>query len=279
MSAFPLAGTTSASFQAFRTFVFVVILSMAVVYMMTPVLIPVIISLTLYALFEPATQYLVRHNINHSLSILIVLLLLVFVSFLAIGFALPQLFEQAGLLQAKLPQIMTRFEAFISAYSRQITELVGAEFDASDIIMKTLSESSSVVQTLLLSLSGKLINMVIFMLLVPFLTYYLLKDFRSVRNSLMNWLPNSSFELGWIISHDPLPLPLGNFGLPHPKSVYADFVHRLFITSTITRPVSATHLVASTRNPDKLHTGNGFLPNLASSWSARLCDGRVRRDD
>lgn len=199
MSTHPVAGTTSASFQAFKTFVIVVIVGMAVIYMMTPVLIPVIISLTLYALFEPATQYLVRHNINHSLSILIVLLLLVFFSIIAIGFALPQLVEQAGLLQAKLPQIMTRLEGFISEYSRQISDLVGAEFDASDIIMTTLSESSSVAQSLLLSLSGKLINVVIFMLLVPFLTYYLLKDFRSVRNRLMNWLPNSSFELGWII--------------------------------------------------------------------------------
>ncbi len=199
MSNVSAVGTSSASFEAFKTFVVVVILGMMAIYMMTPVLIPIIISFTLYALFEPATIYLVRHNINHSLSILIVLVLLVFFSFIAIGFALPQLLEQASLLQAKLPQILSKLEVFILGYSQQISELVGADFDASDIVMSTLSESSSVAQSLLLSLSNKLLNIVIFMLLVPFLTYYLLKDFRSVRNRLMNWLPNSSFELGWII--------------------------------------------------------------------------------
>lgn len=193
------AQTSSASFQAFRTFIVVVILVMATIYMMSPVLIPVIISFTLYALFEPATIYLVRHNINHSLSILIVLVLLVFFSFIAIGFALPQLLEQASLLQAKLPQILAKLEVLVSDYSQQISQLTGAEFDASDIIMTTLSESSSLAQSLLLSLSNKLLNIIIFVLLVPFLTYYLLKDFRSVRNRLMNWLPNSNFEQGWII--------------------------------------------------------------------------------
>lgn len=199
MSSNSAVQTASASIQTFKTFAVVVVLGLAAMYLLSPVLIPIIISFTLYALFEPATIYLVRHNINHSLSILIMLVLLVFFAFIAIGFALPQLVEQASFLQAKLPQILTKLEIFISEYSLQISELIGTEFDASDIIMSTLAESSSVAQSLLLSLSNKLLNITIFMLLVPFLTYYLLKDFRSVRNRLMNWLPNSNFELGWII--------------------------------------------------------------------------------
>ncbi len=199
MSTKPAARTNSPSIQTFKTFIVVVILSITTIYMMSPVLIPLIISFTLYALFEPATIYLVRHNFNHSLSIVVVLVFLVIFSFIAIGFALPQLIEQAGLLQAKLPQIFAKLEVFISGYSQQIAVLTGTEFDASDIIMSTLAESSSLAQSLLLNLSNKLVNIVIFLLLVPFLTYYLLKDFRPVRNRLMNWLPNSNFELGWII--------------------------------------------------------------------------------
>lgn len=195
----PAVVSSSASVAAFKTFLIVIIIGMAAIYLMTPVLIPIIISFTLYALFEPATIYLVRHNINHSLAILIVLVLLVFVSFIAIGFALPQLVEQASLLQSKMPQILSKLEEFIYDYSAQISALIGAKFDAADIIKPALAESSSVAQSLLVSLSNKLLNIVIFILLVPFLTYYLLKDFRSVRNRLMNWLPNSSFELGWII--------------------------------------------------------------------------------
>lgn len=193
--------SSSANFQTFKVFAAVIAVFLASMYLISSVLIPVVISLTLYALFEPATIYLVRHNVNHSLSILIVLVLLVFVTFIAIGFALPQLIEQAGLLQAKLPQILSKLEGFLTHYNQQISELVGTEFDASEIIVTMLSESSTFAQSLLLSLSNKLINIIIFLLLIPFLTYYMLKDFRSVRNRLMNWLPNSNFELGWLIYH------------------------------------------------------------------------------
>ena len=191
----------SANFRALKTFAIVIAAMLAGIYLVSSILIPVVISLTLYALLEPATTTLVRHNLNHSMAILIMLVLLVLGAFLAIGFALPQLVEQAGLLQARLPQILGKLETFLTHYSQQASALVGADFDASEVIVATLTKSSSFAQSLLLSLSNRLLNIVIYLLLIPFLTYYLLKDFRGVRNRLMNWLPNSGFELGWLIYH------------------------------------------------------------------------------
>ena len=168
---------------------------------MSPVLIPIVISFTLYALFEPTTLFLVRHHINHSISILIVLLLLVFIGFIAVGIALPQLIDQISLLQAKLPLILSKLEAFLTRYSDEFSAQIGIDLDVSEVIISLLSQSSSLGQSLLLNVSNKLLGFAIISLLVPFLTYYLLKDFKSVRNRLMNWLPNSSFELGWLIYH------------------------------------------------------------------------------
>lgn len=193
--------TSSAYIQTFKIFVGIVVVSLACVYLLSSILIPVIISFTLYALFEPATLYLVRHNINHSLSILIVLALLVFFGFIAVGFALPQLFDQVSLLQAKLPQILLQFERFLTHYSSVFSDRIGTDLNVSELIISLLSQSSSFGQSLLLNVSNKVLGFTMISLLVPFLTYYLLKDFRTVRNRLMNWLPNSSFELGWLIYH------------------------------------------------------------------------------
>ena len=193
--------TPSPSFQAIKIFIFVAAVILGSFYLMSSVLIPVIISFTLYAMFEPATLYLVRHNINHSLSILIVLLLLVFFAFIAIGFALPQLIDQISLLHAKLPLILTKLENFLTYYSDEFSSQVGVDLDVSKLIISLLSQSSSLGQSLLLNVSNKLLGFALISLLVPFLTYYLLKDFKSVRNRLINWLPNSSFELGWLIYH------------------------------------------------------------------------------
>ena len=193
--------TSSANFQTMKIFVLVIAVILGSFYLMSSVLIPVIISFTLYALFEPATLYLVRHNFNHSLSILIVLLLLVIFSFIAIAFAFPQLLDQVVLLQAKLPQILSQLEVFLTRYSSVLSAKIGIDLDNSKIIISLLSQSSSLGQSLLLNVSDKLLGFAIISLLVPFLTYYLLKDYKSVRNRLMNWLPNSSFELGWLIYH------------------------------------------------------------------------------
>lgn len=188
--------------QTFRLFALIVAVCLAGFYLISSVLIPVIISFTLYALFQPAVVYLVRHDFNRSLSILIVLVLLLIGSALIIGLALPALVEQASLLQARLPQIVRQLEQLLSAYGEAIYSRIGADFDLSEITLSILSKSSSLGQAALIEASNRLVNFVIIFMLVPFLTYYLLKDFKHARNDMMNWLPNSSFELGWLIYHN-----------------------------------------------------------------------------
>ena len=80
-------------------------------------------------------MYLVRHKLNYSLSILIVLLLMLFFGFIAVGFALPQLFDQVSLLQAKLPQIILQLERFLTVYSGELSSLIGVDLDKADLII------------------------------------------------------------------------------------------------------------------------------------------------
>jgi predicted PurR-regulated permease PerM len=188
--------------QTFKLFSLVVAISLASFYFISSVLMPVVISFTLYALFQPAVFYLVRHNINHSLSILIVLVLMTITSALLIAFALPTLLGQVGLLQDKLPQIVDQLQQFLTYYGDKLSTRIGADIDVSTVSLSILSKSSTLGRTALINVSNGLFNFIIVFILVPFLTYYLLKDFKRARNQMMNCLPNSSFELGWMIYHN-----------------------------------------------------------------------------
>jgi putative permease len=188
--------------QTFKLFSLVVAISLASFYFISSVLMPVVISFTLYALFQPAVFYLVRHNINHSLSILIVLVLMTITSALLIAFALPTLLGQVGLLQDKLPQIVDQLQQFLTYYGDKLSTRIGADIDVSTVSLSILSKSSTLGRTALINVSNGLFNFIIVFILVPFLTYYLLKDFKRARNQMMNCLPNSSFELGWLIYHN-----------------------------------------------------------------------------
>lgn len=191
--------SSSAYFQTFRVFVLVIALILAGFYLLSSILLPVIISFTLYALVEPFVHYLVRKNINHSLAIILVLILLMSVSVLAISFALPQFLNQAALLKAKLPGILESLELFLTRYSSQIGNYFGVEIDVSNILVSLLSQSSSVGNALLVNLSEQVVAITFGMILVPILTYFILRDYKGWRNGMLNWLPNSSFELGWLI--------------------------------------------------------------------------------
>ena len=74
--------TENAYTQTFKIFTCMIAIVLAGFYLLSSVLIPIIISFTLYAIFEPATLYLVRHHVNHSLAIVIVLVFLVVPSLL-----------------------------------------------------------------------------------------------------------------------------------------------------------------------------------------------------
>jgi putative permease len=197
-------GTNQASSAHIDTFKLLGVLSaifLLTFYLLSSVLLPIIISFTLYALLQPFTNYLVRKNINHSAAIITMLIVMLIFSIFAISFALPQLLEQAAFLKNKLPGILSHLEKLLTLYSDKFASSTGVNFNVSDIVVSILSQSSSLGNTLLVKISEQIVAITLSLILVPILTYFILKDFKFLRNKMLNWLPNSSFELGWLIYH------------------------------------------------------------------------------
>ena len=195
------AEASSAYFQTFKVFAIFMALILGSFYLLASVLLPVIISFTLYALVAPLFNYLVRKDINRSAAIIFLLILMLSTSILAISFALPQLLEQVSVLKSKLPLIFTQTESFLTLYSQKIASALNIDIQVSDILISIVSQSSSIGNTMLITISEQVFAITLSMILVPLLTYFILKDYRSLRNKMLNWLPNSSFELGWVIYH------------------------------------------------------------------------------
>jgi len=197
----PNKEASAAYLQTFKISALLIGLVLISFYLLSSILLPVIISFTLYALLEPFTNYLVRKNMNHSLAIIVMLIIMLTISFLSISFALPQLFKQVTILKDKLPFIFEQLERFATEYSHKLAQFSGIDFDASSILVSILSQSSSLGNTLLITVSEQVFAITLGLILVPILTYFILKDYKSWRNNLINWLPNSRFELGWLIYH------------------------------------------------------------------------------
>ncbi len=99
-------------------------------------------------------------------------------------------------------RMAAQLEQFLSPFGTKLSADIGVDLDFSEIMQSVLAQFSSVGRSALIGASNSLINILVVFILVPFLTYYLLKDFKRVGNNLMDWLPNSRFELGWLIYHN-----------------------------------------------------------------------------
>ncbi|MCK4709398.1 MAG: AI-2E family transporter [Gammaproteobacteria bacterium] len=167
-------------------------------YLLAPLLIPIILSFALYALFDPVSNSLQRKGFNDSVSALLVLVLLVVISVIGISIVFPMLAEQLLALQAKMPKLWE----FLNNFSNQIQDMLknyGIDFDPNTITKPIMGMSSEWGKDAVVKLSNMLISMTVTIILVPLFTFFLIKDFKFLRNKALDLLPNTSFELGWLI--------------------------------------------------------------------------------
>ena len=186
-------------FKTVQVFAAIAALFLASILILSSILIPIIISFSLYSFLQPFTVWLISKNVKRPFAIIISLLLMVFASVVAFVYALPRLFDQLLKLQQRLPDMLTIIEKYAEIGSLKITQYTGVVLNIPEMAMGILSQSYSIGNTALITISDQLIGIAIASILIPFITYFLLKDYKKFRNNMMNWLPNKHFELGWII--------------------------------------------------------------------------------
>jgi predicted PurR-regulated permease PerM len=184
--------------KALISFIFLVLIAALLIWVLNPVIVPILVSLVLYVFLSPLHNRLTNRGWRADLSALMILLSLMFIVTVPGTIILSAFSEQVTAWQGK---------ATIAGQSLNILLA-----DASDLLAQwqfyievdqlkenIMSVFSSGDDTLLTSLSNMILSISTSLLLVPFITFFLLRDFESLRNRLLNALPNRYFELGWLI--------------------------------------------------------------------------------
>jgi predicted PurR-regulated permease PerM len=130
-----------------------------------------------------------------------VLLLLVLFASLSFSILLPHLSSQLSQLQSQLPVVWKTLMGFARDLSTYMVESIGLDLQTDNITEPFFAQANDWGKTALIEGSNLLIGLTVLLLLVPVFTFFLVRDYRSLRNHLLDMLPNSSFELGWLIYH------------------------------------------------------------------------------
>lgn len=180
------------------SFIFLVSLSVLLIWLLNPVIIPILVSLVLYVCLSPVHLWLTNRGWRADLSALFILLSLLFIAMVPGSIMFISLSEQMAVWQSKASIAGESLNTLLSDASKLLAQWQ-LNIEVEQLKRNIMSAFSSGDQTLLQSVSNMVVGVSTSLLLVPFITFFLLRDFDSLKNRLLNSLPNRYFELGWLI--------------------------------------------------------------------------------
>jgi predicted PurR-regulated permease PerM len=185
--------------QALLGYLLIIAILFALLFLLRPILLPLILSVLIAALLEPQVSRLVRMGLSDSLAISLLLVLTVSLVVVFIYWIGPVLMEQMVSLKSRLPQMLSGLNVLLQDLNARLQGTLGSGIDLAAGLKGMLGKLDAWLSGLIVVIASGLAQGIIALLLVPIITFFLLRDYRRTRNALISLLPNSSFEKGCLI--------------------------------------------------------------------------------
>ncbi len=168
------------------------------VMLIKPVLVPVLISFTLYALLEPISDALYRLGMRRSYTAFISMFVLLVFSTVIVLLIVPELVSQLGQLQSQLGRLENITDDAFTNIGQELKEFgLNSDLSSSRELFDKIKPELNLASVI--ASSNIMINIMVSAVLVPLFTFFLVRDFKTLRQNILGTLPNRYFELGWLI--------------------------------------------------------------------------------
>lgn len=159
--------------------------------------IPLVMSVVLYYLCVPFVDLLKRRGLTQGQALAVFLAAATIIAVLAALVALPWAAAQLLALRDSLPDYLERFqrltETTLDHLHRQFPYLIRA--DAAELLSQRLNASKTrLVEDHAQGVATHLLTWIACLLLVPYLTFFMLKDGAAFKRLVMRGIPNAFFE-------------------------------------------------------------------------------------
>lgn len=180
------------------------------IYLLSSIIILVALSVLLGFIFAPFVRLLEGKGFSRTLSTLIVFTGFGFLVYLSLSFVIPKLYLQMGQLLLKLKDFSLNEE--LNVLEKKILSIFPL-FHQGELAQKVeniiATSFNDAINHLTLYVSS-IVSVTAFLFIVPFISFFLLKDSASIQKSLIHIVPNKYFEMSyWILKR--ITLQLGRF--------------------------------------------------------------------
>ena len=152
------------------------------IYILSPILTPFAISALLAYLFDPFADKLESWKLNRTLSVVIVFLVMTIIAFIILLFLIPTLEQQISSLIVNLPNYFQWLSDHVSPWLKEKFGIQTDVFNISEMttLLKThWNDAGGIAKNIIASLSKSglvVINWMMNIVLIPVITFYLLRD-------------------------------------------------------------------------------------------------------
>ena len=152
------------------------------IYLLSPILTPFAVSALIAYLFDPLADKLESWKLSRTLSVVIVFFMMTLIVFIILLFLIPTLEHQISKLITNLPQYFVWMSEHISPWLKEKFGIQTHIFNMSevtDLLKGHWNEAGGIAKNLLASLSKSslvVVNWLMNLLLIPVVTFYLLRD-------------------------------------------------------------------------------------------------------
>ncbi|QLK60320.1 AI-2E family transporter [Enterobacteriaceae bacterium Kacie_13] len=169
----------------------ILVAGFCILYFLNGILAPLLVAIVLAYLLEWPTVRLQHVGLSRTLAVSVVLLMFAGILMIGILVIAPVTWQQGVNLLADLPSMLNRFYDFAATLPKRYPALVDAgiiDMMAENMRSKLSGLGESVVKYSLASLVG-LLTLAIYLILVPMMVFFLLKDKEQMLNAVRRVLP------------------------------------------------------------------------------------------
>lgn len=179
-------------------------------YLLSDIFIILILSILLSIIFEPFVKIIEQKGVTRLTAAVFIFVIVGFLIYLIFSYIIPQLIYQIG----QLIEILKNFSIHnqIVAIEKEIHKYlpffkVGTlSKNIEGTISTNIVNSFNEISTLL----NSIVSVIAILVIVPFITFFFLKDSRKIFRGMLNVMPNKYFEMSyWIIKK--VSLSMGRF--------------------------------------------------------------------
>ncbi|MFT5115277.1 MAG: putative permease [Parasphingorhabdus sp.] len=174
-----------------------------IVVWMGDILAPVLASIVIAYLLEGVVKVMERNHVPRLLSVIVVFVLFILAMTITIFGLMPLLSNQLTELVAQIPNIFARGQEAVLQLPNRYPELFSVEqvHEMLSLLRNEITSWGQQVVTLSLSSVAGLITIVLYMVLMPILVFFFLKDKKKIIDWLLSYLP-SDYKLAQRVWQD-----------------------------------------------------------------------------